>query len=235
MAISDFVRMAQQIETLYRCDADSRLCAINEPGEPTAPRFFMGRTRHGNQWRVRYDLPATLVHQLDCFCEAEPIVVDWVSPPQFAAEIKSLLSTHTPLEKEYRGPAFWIPVLGRAPDNVILLTNADQARLQPYFGWLATVPLASAPGPAVATVVDGVAVALCHCARWTARAAEAGLETAEAYRGHGYGAAAVIGWAAAVRALGRQPLYSTWWENCASRRVAEKLGMVIYGEDWSLG
>jgi hypothetical protein len=44
----------------------------------------------------------------------------------------------------------------------------------------------------------------------------------------------VAGWAAAMRQRGVIPLYSTSWANVASQGVARKLGMVCYGDDWSI-
>ena len=44
----------------------------------------------------------------------------------------------------------------------------------------------------------------------------------------------VAAWAHAIRAEGRTPLYSTSWDNAASQGVARKLGLVIYGTDFSL-
>ena len=38
-----------------------------------------------------------------------------------------------------------------------------------------------------------------------------------------------------VRDLGDEPLYSTSWDNAASLRVAEKLGLIPYGEDLHFG
>jgi RimJ/RimL family protein N-acetyltransferase len=75
---------------------------------------------------------------------------------------------------------------------------------------------------------------VCFCARITALAAEAGVETVEAFRGQGYASIAVAGWADAVRRRGLIPLYSTSWENVASQGVARKLGMIHYGDDWSI-
>jgi predicted GNAT family acetyltransferase len=61
--------------------------------------------------------------------------------------------------------------------------------------------------------------------------AEAGVETIERFRGRGYGTTSVVAWAAAIRREGRVPLYSTEWENKASRALASSLGLVCYGED----
>jgi len=87
----------------------------------------------------------------------------------------------------------------------------------------------------MAVVEDDEAVSLCFSARLTERAAEAGVQTLEAYRGRGYAPAAVIAWAHAIRATGQIPLYSTSWDNRASQAVARKLGLVQYGVDLSLG
>jgi hypothetical protein len=44
-----------------------------------------------------------------------------------------------------------------------------------------------------------------------------------------------VGWAAALRAQGREPHYGTSWSNLASRAIASKLGLLIWGEDWHAG
>jgi predicted GNAT family acetyltransferase len=62
----------------------------------------------------------------------------------------------------------------------------------------------------------------------------AGLETLEEYRRRGHAVAVVAGWARAVRAMGRIPLYGTTWDNIASQGVARKLGLVRYGTELSL-
>jgi hypothetical protein len=44
----------------------------------------------------------------------------------------------------------------------------------------------------------------------------------------------VAAWARAIRESGGEPLYSTSWDNKASRGVARKLGLLLYGEDLHL-
>jgi len=78
----------------------------------------------------------------------------------------------------------------------------------------------------MAVIEDGAAVSLCHSARLTDRAAEAGVETLDVYRGRGYASVVVAGWAHAIQATGRIPLYRTSWDNLASQAVARRLRLV---------
>jgi predicted GNAT family acetyltransferase len=88
--------------------------------------------------------------------------------------------------------------------------------------------------PCLAIVDHGRLASLCYSARNTPVAAEAGVDTLEEFRGRGYAPAVVAAWARAVRREGRVPLYSTSWDNLASRSVARKLGLVMYGADFSI-
>lgn len=226
--------MTLHAATLFCHDAAGRLCSVNEPGNPLAPRFWMGRTPAGNCWRFRYDLPAPLVAELDALCRTEPVRADFRQPPQTYAAIKASLQAHAPLTSEYRGPAYWIPETVGPAAPAVLIDDATIHLLQPHFPWATAVDPYYQMGPLAATIVDGQAVSVCFCSRTPGQATEAGLETLAAYRGRGYAGAAVATWAAAVRQQGCLPLYSTGWENLASQRVAGKLGLVCYGEDWSL-
>src|SRR5215204_5540993 len=97
--------MELHINTLYCCDVEGRMRAVNEAGEPPAPRFYMGRTKQGNFWRFRHDLPAALVDQLDQLCRAEPITSDLATPPKMYAAIHRVLNQRGDEPHEYRGPA----------------------------------------------------------------------------------------------------------------------------------
>jgi predicted GNAT family acetyltransferase len=94
--------------------------------------------------------------------------------------------------------------------------------------------LAEGRAPMLAVFEDGAAVSICFCARRSDVAAEAGLETALPFRGRGYAAHVTAAWALSVRATGLIPLYSTAWDNHASRAVARKLGLYAYAANWSL-
>jgi len=228
-----------QVSTLFVCDADGRLWYIREPGyeeselDP-APRFFMGRTLKGNIWRFRHDLPVALLCELEQLCRIESIAVNLADQSHNATAIRAALNAHAPITIEERGPAYLIPEVISATVNVVLISEANAHFLETNFSWTLTSRSGFRIGPLTAAVVQGSAVSICHCARLTPWAAEAGVETAEAFRGQGYASAVVAGWASAVRQRGLVPLYSTSWENVASQGVARKLGMVLYGEDWSI-
>jgi RimJ/RimL family protein N-acetyltransferase len=226
--------LALQIDTLFRPTPDGRLRCVNEAGDPPAPRFFLGRTRDGNLWRFHVDLPARVVERLEAICQAEPVTMEFTTPPRQAAAIRAVLAEHAPVQEEYRGPAYWIPPGASPSAAAVLITDSNAAVLQVHFPWLLATPSYRDVGPVAATVIAGQAVAVCFCARIPGGATEAGVETVESQRGRGYAAAAVARWAAAVRAMGCLPLYSTDWQNLASQGVAHKLGMVCYGEDWSV-
>ncbi len=224
--------MELQVETLYRCDPDGRLRCVNEPGDPPAPRFFMGRTPGGNLWRFRHDLPADLVQTLEQLCRAELASDDLAQPPHGYAAIRATLAAHAPIVSEFRGPAY------RAPADMPHLPGAmlvEATSVQMLDRWFADlIPGWEAAQPIAVVLEQASAVAVCFCSRVGGRAAEAGVETVPAFRGRGYAAAAVATWAAGVRRRGLLPLYSTSWDNLASQGVARKLGMQLYGEDWSV-
>jgi len=231
MIESDLQLMQIQAETLYCYDADGRLRCINEPGDPPAPRFFMGRTPQGNLWRFRYDLPTEIAQQLEALCRSEPVGANLTHAPLRYDAIRAVLQAQTPIEEEFRGPAYRVPDNIQPPPGVVLVSETNEQLLQPWF--MDLLPIGSEQTIA-AVLEEGTAVAVCFCSRLTSRAAEAGVETAAAFRGRGHATAAVAGWAAEVRRRGRIALYSTSWDNLASQGVARKLGMRLYGEDWSI-
>ena len=86
--------------------------------------------------------------------------------------------------------------------------------------------------PCLAVVIDAGAVSVCQRARGGPHGcAEAGVDTLPEHRGWGYGTAVVAAWASAVCEAGGTPLYSTAWENQASRALARRLALIQYGED----
>ena len=137
--------------------------------------------------------------------------------------------------RQSSGPAFTFPdTLVQPTDMTDIVVVEDERLLERNFrGWI-TGEIAAGRSPALAIVEDGYPVSVCFCARRSDRAAEAGLETTEAFRGRGFGPRVAAAWALAIRATGRVPLYSTEWTNGASLSVARKLSLIPYANTWNL-
>jgi hypothetical protein len=221
--------MRLHVEALFTHDEWGRLVSVNEPNGAIAPRVFVGQTIDGPIVRVRSDIDEPIRRELE---RAATSLSAAPRPPLEAIDpepLQTILNAIEPVENIWVGPAFAFPN-DLAPTAVAVRVNAENAEfLRPLFrGWIDDVSICQ---PMMAVVIDDHAVALCCSVRRTEEAHEAGVETAASMRGRGYAAAAVTSWANAVRADGRVPLYSTSWQNEASRSVARKLHLVPFGSD----
>ncbi|CAN5325446.1 N/A [soil metagenome] len=221
--------METHVALLFRHDASGRMVTVNQSGGPPAPRVFVGRTLDGNIYRFRHDLPASLASELEAILATEPVADDLRRPPATFPQLRDALEAHAPVERIWQGPAYRFPERVSLRHDIATSAVSDAAMLRHRFpGW--TADLAESQ-PCAAVVQGGDAVAVCCSSRNSSRAAEAGVDTAAEFRGRGFGSAAVSAWAQAVRESGREPLYSTSWDNHASQAVARRLGLVQYGAD----
>ncbi len=230
---------ALHIDVLYAQDDRGRLLHVRSDSV-SRPLAHFFRTATGNHWLINAALPEDAAARLDTAFADEPVLMpeEWEhSAPRFLDVARALLSPfrdpqHT--GAEYRGPAYAFPDdLTAVGDAERYAPDGDTTRITPDLAWVATATEAEQP-IVVARDADGRIVSLCHSTRSTSDGAEAGLETDEGSRRRGHALAVTSHWAHAVRASGRVPLYSTSWDNEASRAVARRLGLVLYGEDWHL-
>lgn len=215
------------LRTLFLLDSAGRIHGTREPDPEPGPLFSLVRGRAGCAWAVRADAPAEDADEFERLAGEEPPVADFRRAPVHAERYRALVAGAV-----YFGPAFTFPETIDEPENAVIV-DALPLLARHFCGWTAAEMAGRAPIAAV--MADGHAVSVCCCARRTDAAAEAGLETAAAFRGRGYGTQAAAAWALAVRASGRTPLYSTSWENGASLAVARKLRLQVYACGWSLG
>ena len=233
--LSDLELLEMQIEALFTHDDRGRIVTVNEPGGGPAPRFFFGRAREGKLWRVRHDLPSDMAQRLESLATREAVTDDLKAAPHNLDAMLAVLAKDGEARVGHAGPAYRFPDHLPAPTGVTRITVANAHLLRRMPAYLDDVKRGlDAYEPRLAVIEDGVAVAICNSARLTNRVAEAGVETLEGYRGRGYATAVVATWALAIRETGRIPLYSTSWDNLASRAVARKLGLVQYGTDLNL-
>lgn len=211
---------------MYRLNVEGRIVSTLEPQAAIGPSFTLIRGRSERVWAVGAGVDPDVANELDTLAAREQPLDDWRDPPRFAERYHALLGGDL-----VSGPALEFPDRMAAPEGVKLIDDAGMLKRH-FRGWTSEeIPDRT---PMAAVLVDGQAVSLCACARRSSEAAEASLETAEQFRGRGLAQQVTAGWAVAVRASGRMPLYSTSWENTASQAVARKLGLSIYAASWSL-
>ncbi|GAC1522183.1 MAG: hypothetical protein NVS2B16_29950 [Chloroflexota bacterium] len=235
MHVSDRQLMELHVRALFTHGPDGRICRVNEPGGGRAPRFFIGRTREGNLWRFRSDVPDAVAHRVEELAASEPVHDNLCAEPRSLAAFRAALGYFPGSPPAHCGPAYRFPEELNAPRGVTRITPANVHMVEAMGrGWEGFGLELAARDPCWAVIDAGVAVSVCFSARRTEHVAEAGVETLEAYRGRGHARSVVCAWAGAVRSTGRIPLYSTSWENLPSRAVARALGLVQYGVDLSL-
>ena len=215
-----------QLDTLSVRDARGRLV-------PPAARVFLGRSLQGNTWAVRQDLEPDLAEWLARLCEAEPTPTE-LGPLHPPGCREPALRRLAPITREWRGPAYVLPEELPAAGRAREASAAEVRALLEAFPTWKPDDEAPANEPIAFAFVGDEPAALCHSARATRRAAEAGVETRPEFRGRGLAVEATACWARAIARSGRTPLYSTSWDNAGSRGVARRLGARLYGEDWHL-
>ena len=215
-----------QLETLFVLDEAGRILSTREPHASPGPAFSLIRDAKSCAWGVNSRVASELADHLNALAREEPPLSAHFEAPRHAASYVRLLGG-----KVGSGPVFTFPTTLPASAGVVEVTALSM--LQAHFrGWTAEeLPERS---PIIASVIDGQAVSVCFCARRSHVAAEAGVETAAAFRGRGLGPNVTAAWARMIRESGRLPLYSTSWKNGPSRALAKTLRLFACGVDWSV-
>ena len=215
-----------QLETLYVLDDEGCIVSTREPNAGAGPSFSLIRDRYACAWAVHRDVPAHLARDVVALARTEPPAGEFTDPPTHANAYVALLGGRID-----SGPAFTFPATIPAASGVVAVTDLSQ--LERHFrGW--TQDELPDRSPILAIFEDEYAVSVSFCARRSAVAAEAGLETAANFRGRGLGGQVAAAWARAIWDSGRLPIYSTSWSNTASLAVARKLELSACASNWNL-
>ena len=230
LPVSDREWVRLHIDTLFTHDAQGRIVHVNDRSARPAPRFYLARTASGCEWRFRNDQDDKLVTAIDAVCRAEPWREAAMDAPIDASKLEAPLNASAPIQRRWAGPIFRFPQELTLASDTHIITAANAQLLERHFtDWLDDVPQCQ---PFLAVVQAGHAVSLCASVRRSEAAHQAGVETTDAFRGRGYAAHVTAAWAHAVRGSGCCcPLYSTSWENAASRALAARLKLILFGAD----
>lgn len=232
--LTDSELMRINVRALFTHNAESRLLFVNEPdaAKIPAPRLFLGRTRTGNIWRFRVDLPADLIEELSALCAAEPPLENEFAAPRHIKEYARLLERHAPVAETETNLAYYFAEDAAPSESVIGVTTQNAEVLRGGFEKL--IEELATWQPFVALVKEDRVVSVCRSVRITREAHEAGVETLPEHRGNGFAKEVAANWARLVRAANAIPMYSTTLENHASQAVARKLGLTHYGTSFQI-
>lgn len=214
-----------QAEVLYVHDHAGRITTINEYMNQPAPRFFMGQTNTGRIIRFRSDVPNNQV--LDILQ-----IMDRDDPTEQLANVINVLEKDKGISGFWIGPAYAFNNIITDYTDATLVTEDNKFCLENGFSSLLSD--LTFREPCYMVTENNMAVSVCFSARNSDKAAEAGVETLEDYRGKGYAIRVASSWAQAIRKTQRIPLYSTSWDNHSSQCIAKRLQLHFYGTDISL-
>jgi RimJ/RimL family protein N-acetyltransferase len=218
--------MRLHLEALFTVDDRGRLVSVNDGSGAPAPRFFMGWTRGGNVWAVHHRVEADMAAELEALAAIDAPALD--EEPN-SDRIRPYLDLLDPPSnaRTWTGPSYCFPDELPTPDATVQVTQDNVDMLRPHLeAWSEDF---SNGVPVFAALQDQCAVSVCASVRITGKVHEAGVETHPDFRGRGCATRVVNAWAVYVRSAGLDPLYSTSWENVASRRLAQKLNLRQYG------
>lgn len=219
---------------LFRMDRHGRLVGLNEPGDDLPPRLFLarGETAH----RIWFGADVGEATMEACRAIARELAGwDGQQPPASLYDsMRAAVAKEGPIVDETNGPAYRFGERVDIPTEAArrVIDAASAHLLESNFPYTRSV--LALRSPVVGVVADGSVVSACYCARKRPNACEAGVDTIEPYRGRGFAALVVSAWRDAVETEGREPLYSTSWDNLASRAIAAKLRLIPYAETLSL-
>lgn len=231
-SVSALAMMTLQAAALFTFDDDGNLLTTNEPDPVRAPRLFLGLTGEGFVAYHRDDVPKAVTQNIERILDRAATVTDPRQLPALVNQLCDTLAAQAPVTEIWEGPAWRFPETISSPDGVTAIGPGEVDLLREHFPY--TAEHLEDHDPCFAVVDNGAAVSVCRSVRLKAGVAEAGVDTIAAYRGRGYAPRVVAAWARAVRERGLIPLYSASGQNNASRAVARKLGLVLYGIDLSL-
>jgi len=213
------------LETLFALDG-RRIVSTREPNPVRGPAFVLIRRADSCAWAFGSGVGDEQAREVPRLALEEAPTSDFRLPPAHMEAYMEILGGSFD-----SGPAFEFPEHMPFFEGAVQIKDVDRL-LVSFSGWTAEeLPERS---PIMAIVEDGMPVSVCFSSRVSELAAEAGLETAPAFRGRGMAGLATVAWASAIQASGRTPIYSTSWRNGPSLAVARKLGLVACASYWNL-
>jgi len=235
--------MRIELDTLWHTDGRGRLTQARDRTQTKAPHLVIATAMDGNAVALGADVPDAIAAEIHDLAAAGCHPGDPAAPPSTLDRCARLLERAVGAVELTSGPSYLIPDGTTFDCSVCIRTSSDghNEDLRPL-----NPPAASWEpgewddlldgdlGPWAMATAGGRIVSICHAARLTARAAEAGVWTAPDHRGRGYAAGVTAAWSALFPVGERHLFYSTSSANTSSQQVAARLNLRPIGWTWRL-
>lgn len=236
---------AIQLRTLFLLTTSGRIERENDPDRSPGPRMWLRGCADGNVAAVRSDIDDDVADALIALAATEPPFTDPNDRPKYLDRYIGLLSRDAASPRTRPGLTYELPHRVKHESGVALIDNenAEGRHLHDHLSAHALPQGLAELGfrnvadlwrPWCAAVIDGEIVSLAFAARISDAGAELGVSTVRAFRGRGYGAAAVAGWSKLPMLQSRELFYSTDLENVSSQRLAARLRLRLVGASMRL-
>lgn len=240
--MDDAALLRIETDTLWAHDARGRMTHVR--GDPSRPAPLLAVGTAGGAWLV--DVGAVvddaMASAIRAYVDTLPPAPDRRVPAEAIARCAAMLDASPDAIKFEGGVGFLLPDGVAFDSGAPIVTSAspaaDRARLlaPPEANWRDdewAALLADRLGAfAMALAADGSVISICHCARLTDVAAEAGVWTHPDHRGQRHAVAVTAAWASLLQPSIPYRFYSTSEANAASQRVAAHLGAREIGWVW---
>ena len=215
------------IETMFTINRSNDLCNINRTWDKTqpAPHFFLGITEDMDIiYRFRYDVTQFI---------RDKTINDIIKNINYATTVINMDYIHKLLtlydSKEYVSDiCFYIPKPSSLNNNCVMF-NEKYSKLLSNDEINNILDDYLSNQPCAVLIYQNEIVSVCQSVRKSNKAHEAGIDTLESYRGNGYAGKVLSYWASKVYEAGCLPLYTVSTNNNISKLVAERAGLILYG------
>jgi hypothetical protein len=231
--------LAIQLRTLFVLTGAGQIERENDPDCSPGPRLWLAGCASGNVVAVLHEVSDGVAAEILALAVTEPPFTACNRPPRYLDRYVDLLSRDAPIFERTLGLIYELPHRLRYRKDVELIDDQNEGRsvheaLSSHGMPDGLVELGFRRAsdlwrPWCMARVDGDAVSVAFAARISEAGAELGIATVKAFRGQGYGAAAVAGWSRLPTLQSRQLFYSTNASNVSSQRVVTRLGLRSLG------
>ncbi len=221
-----------------------RIQCLNTPDRRKASRMVIAGCESGNDFRFRHDAGTDTAHEIEALAADKPPLVDAGARPLHLDDYVALLSREAPVKRHSGGPTFIVPPGFEYKHDVTVACSDTPEGEALVAGLVADMPTALAElefltradfdEPWCLAHHDGEVASMAQTVRLSPDGAESGIVAVPEWRGRGFAAAAVSEWALRPDLSDHVLFYSTDSKNVSSQRVAQRLGLRLFGAGYAI-